>query len=72
MKTKLQFVFILTFAYCLFAFVISCRKENKKPSWDVDVIAPLVKSTLTINNLIPDSLLNINPDNSLDIVYRWS
>ena len=48
----------------------SCKRSN--PSWDVDVLAPLVRSTLTINNLLPDSLIHENPDNSLDIVYSTS
>ena len=51
-------------------FFNSCRKGT--PSWDVDVLAPLVKSTLTINNIIPDSLLHKNPDNSLEVVYNTS
>lgn len=41
-------------------------------SWDVDVLAPLVKSTLTINNIIPDTVLHKNSDNSLEIVYKNS
>ncbi|MBI4930001.1 MAG: hypothetical protein HY841_04500 [Bacteroidetes bacterium] len=71
MKLKITVVYCLLFTvYCLLFF--SCRKEKKNPSWDVDVLAPLVKSTLTINNIIPNSLLNHNPDNSLDIVYNTS
>lgn len=38
----------------------------------MDVLAPLVKSTLTINNMITDSLLQKNPDNSLVLVYKYS
>lgn len=55
-------------AVVMLALVVSCRRES--PSWDVDVLAPLVKSTLTIHNIIPDSLPQTNPDNSLDIVYK--
>ncbi|HEY4800085.1 MAG TPA: hypothetical protein VII99_13480, partial [Bacteroidia bacterium] len=62
-KSFLLFCFVVV-------FIISCRKENKNPSWDVDVLLPLVKSTLTINNIIPDSILHSNPDNSLNIVYN--
>jgi hypothetical protein len=61
------------FAVCLLVTCfITCRKESKGPSWDVDVLAPLVKSTLTINNLITNSLLHKNPDNSLDLVYNYA
>ncbi len=58
------------FILFLFSFIFysSCRKGN--PSWDVDILAPLINSTLTINNIIPDSLLQTNPDNSLSIVYK--
>lgn len=63
---------ISIFIVSLFAFscISSCRKSN--PSWDVDVLAPLIKSTLTINNLLPDSIIHENPDNSLEIVYSAS
>jgi len=51
-------------------FYNSCRKSSSSPSWDVDILAPLIKSSLTINNLIPDSLLQDNPDSSIKIVYN--
>src|ERR1051326_8357556 len=69
----MRYFFKDLFAVCILILVFySCRKENKNPSWNVDVLAPLVKSTLTINNVIPDSILNTNPDNSLSIVYNTS
>ena len=34
------------------------------------MLAPVLKTSLTINNLIPDSLLQINPDSSLKLVYE--
>ena len=50
--------------------VFSCRKEIGKPFWDTQIIAPLVKGTLDINNLLPDSILQANADSSLKIVYN--
>ena len=47
----------------------ACRKGNNGPSWDVDVLAPILKTTLGIENLIPDSLIQTNPDSSLTIVF---
>ncbi|MFH1005292.1 MAG: hypothetical protein V1781_07355 [Bacteroidota bacterium] len=74
MKDKLQTYrnFILCFIlYILYLFSLSsCRKEINQPSWDTNVLSPLIKSTLTINNIIPDSLIHQNPDNSLGIVYH--
>lgn len=62
----------LSACFALLVFISACRKEPQSPSWDVDVLAPLVRSTLTINNIIPDSLLEQNPDNSLELVYKYS
>lgn len=69
MHTKKYFFIVC----CLLAFgIFSCRKEMNRPSWDVDAFTPLINSTLSINNLLADSIVRINPDNSLDIVYRTS
>lgn len=54
----------------LVSFLFSCQKDFDKPNWDVDLLAPLVKSTFTLDNLIPDSILQVNPDTSLKIVYQ--
>jgi len=66
MKRILKKIFCLVILFLFF----SCRKELKKPSWDVDLLAPLAKSTLSIKNLIPDSLLKTNADSSLILVYQ--
>ena len=66
---------IILSASCLLLLVFlifSCRKELKRPFWDIDLLAPLVKSSLTINNLVTNSLVHVNPNNSLDIVYKSS
>ena len=60
-------LFIFTIIAVLF---FSCRKGLEKPSWDTDLLAPLVTAKLDINNLLPDSLLQANPDSSLKIVYN--
>jgi len=56
----------------IISIFISCRKEDRNPFWDVDLLFPVVKSTLTINNIISDTLLIKNPDNSLDLFYKYS
>ncbi len=50
--------------------LFSCRKEMEKPSWDTQDLAPLINASLDINNLLPDSILQANPDSSLKIVYQ--
>lgn len=51
-------------------FYVSCRKEMEKPSWDTEILAPLVNASLNINNILPDSILQANADSSLKIVYE--
>ncbi|NTW33683.1 MAG: hypothetical protein HGB12_13865, partial [Bacteroidetes bacterium] len=62
----------LYFFFVLFFFFYACKKETGNASWDVSVKAPLLKTSLGINNLVPDSLLQTNPDTSLKIIYNNS
>lgn len=48
----------------------SCRKEWGHPTWETGIVAPLAKTTLTINDILADSLVQQNPDSSLTIVYH--
>ena len=42
----------------------------EKPSWDTEDLLPLINASLSINNLLPDSVLQANPDSSMKIVYQ--
>jgi hypothetical protein len=64
-SSKISFLVILLLFF-------SCRKDFERPNWDVDLLAPLVKTSLTLDNLLPDSVLITNPDTSLKIVYQTS
>ncbi|OFY88773.1 MAG: hypothetical protein A3K10_09270 [Bacteroidetes bacterium RIFCSPLOWO2_12_FULL_31_6] len=50
--------------------VFACRKDFERPSWDVDLLAPLIRTTLTLNDLLPDSVIQVNPDTSIKLVYQ--
>ena len=45
----------------------SCRREIHTPEWDVDVLAPILSTNFTINDLLADSLLQVNPDQSITL-----
>jgi hypothetical protein len=45
-----------------------CRKE--KFSYESNWISPLVETTLTLGDLVPDSLVTKNNDSSLNVVYE--
>ena len=58
----------LFFLLLLSAILPGCRREGPL-SWDTGLLAPLASTTLTIDNLVPDSLLVQNPDSSIKLVY---
>lgn len=47
-----------------------CRKESDKPTWDIDLLAPIARTTLTLRNLVADSLIQAAPDGSVTLVYQ--
>ncbi|MBK7086673.1 MAG: hypothetical protein IPH53_19280 [Flavobacteriales bacterium] len=47
-----------------------CAKEPKKAAWDVDLLAPLITTTFTLEDVIADSLLETAQDGSLILLYR--
>jgi hypothetical protein len=60
---------VLFLAFVFLAF-LSCRKEFEKPSWDTNVLAPLVNASMNINNILPDSILQANADSSMKILFE--
>jgi len=56
-------------ALALTLFATACRKESK-PTWDIDVLAPLARTTLTVRDLFADSLLESDAQGNLTLVYR--
>jgi len=47
----------------------SCRQKNRGPSWDVGVLAPILKTSMGLSNIVTDSLIIKNSDSSLKFVY---
>lgn len=46
-----------------------CQKEPASPTWDVDVAVPLIRTTLGLGDLLPDSLLITDADGSVRLLY---
>ncbi|MDF1672499.1 MAG: hypothetical protein P1U41_03285 [Vicingaceae bacterium] len=67
LNTKQILILILS-VFLLF----SCRKDFERPNWDVDLLAPLITTTLNLEDILPDSVLVTNPDTSLKVVYEES
>ena len=69
MELKMQRI---PLSVCLLVSILlfSCRKVMEKPSWDTELLAPLVDASMNINNILPDSILMANPDSSMKIVFN--
>jgi hypothetical protein len=71
MKLKLYRSFLAGLAGII--LLGSCKRNSDKPMWDVDILTPLVQSSLTISNLIKDTTnIRTNSDNTITIVNRQS
>jgi hypothetical protein len=49
-------------------FVVSCRRDD--PSWDLDLTAPVAYGSLTIDDLLADSLTSVGSDGAVRITYH--
>jgi hypothetical protein len=63
-KGKLTYWFIFTLV------IFSCIRRTERPSWTVDVLAPIAKAKLSLDNLLVDSLKEIDQDKRITIVYN--
>ena len=56
----------------LISLVLFNCKRKEDTEWDVDILSPVVKTTITIDDLVADSILSLNPDNSVNLDYKFS
>ncbi|HYV93368.1 MAG TPA: hypothetical protein VE978_16470 [Chitinophagales bacterium] len=73
MSATRKIFFLVSFATFVAGALIfsSCRKQiATHPSWDAQLLTPLLKSSLTLDDLLADSVLQTNADNSVSIVLR--
>jgi len=61
--------FLAAFAALILVFH-SCRREDARPSWETEVLTPLLKGDLSINDIVSDTLVQANADSSLKLVYQ--
>jgi hypothetical protein len=62
---------IILFTLCTLLF-FACKHELESPTWDVDMIVPLVHSQMNIDNMLSDSNLNIveNDEGYISLIYQ--
>ena len=63
-KNKMR---ILCYA-CVFIFImLSCRKSEL--SWNTELLTPLLKSSLSFKDIVQDSILTIDSNQTLKFVF---
>ncbi|MCD4695346.1 MAG: hypothetical protein K8S16_03810 [Bacteroidales bacterium] len=64
LSTYILFLLLLSIA------ILSCRKNRPEPSWDVEVLSPLMLDTVFITDVISDTLIHINPDHLISFIFE--
>lgn len=62
----------LILIFCLGGVLTACHKFSPKPTWDANILAPLVSANMSISNLVTDSLIHQNADSSITLIYNGS
>lgn len=57
--------------FLILFFLISCKKD-RETSWDTEYTLPIAQTQLDLGDIIGDSLLIKNSDNSLNLIYDYS
>lgn len=55
---------------CALALIVSNSCRKGKATWDTNLAIPILSGALSIDNLVADSLLQTNADNSMSLVYH--
>ncbi len=59
----------LSYLIIILLAVLSCKKENDKTQWDIEVVGPLFHATLTMSNFLGDKSIVTTSDNAQILAY---
>jgi len=59
-------LFLLSFV----TLVSSCRRDFENASWNSHAVTPLLKSSMSIDDVVGNDLVQKNNDNSIKVVYK--
>jgi len=54
----------------LFLISNSCKKDKAKPSWDVNMLIPLVTDSITVTDVLDEKFFVENPDQSISFIFK--
>ncbi len=62
----------ILFLFLSSLLLFSCKNELERPTWDVDMIAPLLHSKMSIDNILTDSTLQTteNEEGFISLVFQ--
>lgn len=69
---KMKSIFNFFIFFFIFILFFSCQKKDEKATWDLNIFTPLINTNLGIKNIITDSLIEVDSDSSLKLVYASS
>lgn len=61
--------FLLLSAITILMVFSGCQKDRPSPSWQVDLLAPLLIDTVNISEVISGRLITVNPDHSVSFYF---
>ena len=67
LRNNLKYISFLAVLFMLIGS--SCQKDRPSPSWQVDLLAPLLLDTINIKDVISDTLITVNPDHSVSFYF---
>jgi len=59
---------ILSILFLFSALLFSCKKENENPQWNINVLGPLAKASMGLENIIGDSSISINGNGAVSLI----
>ena len=73
---KMSYYFQAAKVFLVLAIIFtlsSCKKgPGSSPNWNTSLLTPLLQSSMGIHDLLPDSLVQTNSDNSVSLVFSNS
>ncbi len=60
----------LTLLAAIVVLSFGCRRDIAESSWNTQVVTPLIKSSMSLDDLLGDTMVQKNNDNSLKVVYN--
>ncbi|MCK5774794.1 MAG: hypothetical protein KAH25_01390 [Bacteroidales bacterium] len=60
----------ISLAFLAVLLINSCKKDKAKPSWDVNLLMPLVTDSITVTDVLDEKFFVENPDQSISFIFK--